>query len=43
MDPELPVYYMRVEIEILAGQENWQSFIDRLIKSRDLSVPERFY
>jgi tetraacyldisaccharide 4'-kinase len=43
MDPELPVYYMRVEIEILAGQENWQSFVDRLIKPRDLYAPERFY
>ena len=43
MDPELPVYYMRVEIEILAGQENWQSFVDRLIKPRNLSAPERFY
>ena len=43
MEPELPVYYMRVEIEILAGQENWQSFVDRLIKPRDLYAPERFY
>lgn len=43
MDPELPVYYMRVEIEILAGQENWQRFVNRLIKPRDLSAPERFY
>ena len=43
MDPELPVYYMRVEIEILAGQKNWQSFVDRLINPPDLSAPERFY
>ena len=32
MDPEVPLYYMRVEIEILAGQESWERFVDRLVK-----------
>lgn len=43
VEPEVPIYYLRVEIEILAGQENWDRLVDRLTVSRELPVPERVY
>jgi len=42
-NPEVPVYHMRVEIEILAGQESWERFVGRLTGRRQAMVPERFY
>ena len=42
-DPELPIYSMRVEIEILAGQENWERFVDRLTHDRPVLTPGRIY
>jgi len=30
LDPEVPIYYLRVEIEILRGQEQWEALIHRL-------------
>jgi tetraacyldisaccharide 4''-kinase len=43
LDPEVPLYYLRVEIEILAGQESWQRFVDRLTTRQDIMAPQRFY
>jgi tetraacyldisaccharide 4'-kinase len=43
VEPEVPIYYLRVEIEILAGQENWERLVDRLTVSRELPIPERVY
>jgi tetraacyldisaccharide 4'-kinase len=43
MNPEVPVYYMRVEIEILAGQETWERFVGRLTQLRGGLIPERCY
>jgi tetraacyldisaccharide 4'-kinase len=43
LEPEVPIYYLRVEIEILAGQENWQRFVDRLTTPQPVLAPERFY
>lgn len=43
IEPEVPIYYLRVEIEILAGQENWDRLVDRLTVSRELPIPERVY
>jgi len=43
VEPEVPIYYLRVEIEILAGQENWDRLVDRLTVSRDLPIPQRVY
>jgi tetraacyldisaccharide 4'-kinase len=43
MDPEVPIYYMRVEIEILAGQESWERFVSRLTQKRSFLTPERIY
>lgn len=43
LDPEVPVYYLRVEIEILAGQASWDRFVDRLTHPQPLIAPQRFY
>ena len=43
LEPEVPIYYLRVEIEILAGQESWQRFVDRLTIRRPVVAPQRFY
>ena len=43
MNPEIPVFYMRVEIEILAGQESWERFVSRLTEQREQLIPERCY
>ena len=40
---ELPVYFLRVEIEILSGQESWQGLINRICKPGPLLPPERFF
>lgn len=42
-NPEVPILYMRVEIEILSGQKNWTRFVDRLVRPRRILVPERIY
>jgi tetraacyldisaccharide 4'-kinase len=41
IDPEVPIYYLRVEIEILRGQEGWQRFLDRLVVNQPVIAPER--
>lgn len=43
--PELqvPIYYLRVEIDILSGHESWESLVDRICTSRAVMPPERFF
>lgn len=41
IDPEVPIYYLRVEIEILHGQEGWQRFLDRLVVNQPVIPPDR--
>jgi tetraacyldisaccharide 4'-kinase len=43
LNPEVPFLYMRVEIEILAGQEEWARFVDRLTRDQPVLAPERIY
>jgi len=43
LEPEVPIYYLRVEIEILAGQASWERFVNRLTGSQPVMAPERFY
>ncbi|MFZ4587723.1 MAG: tetraacyldisaccharide 4'-kinase, partial [Terrimicrobiaceae bacterium] len=43
MDPEVPIYYLRVEIEILAGQESWERFVGRLTQRHDVLAPQVSY
>jgi tetraacyldisaccharide 4'-kinase len=42
LDPEVPIYYLRVEIEILAGQETWVRFVERLTTKQEVIAPLRF-
>jgi tetraacyldisaccharide 4'-kinase len=43
LEPEVPVYYLRVEIEILAGQASWERFVERLTQRQPMMAPHRFY
>jgi len=43
INPEVPIYYLRVEIEILKGQESWQRFLDRLIVPQPVIAPARLF
>ncbi|MDX2082237.1 MAG: tetraacyldisaccharide 4'-kinase [Terrimicrobiaceae bacterium] len=36
LNPEVPIYYMRVQIEILAGQASWERFVNRLTSGADV-------
>jgi len=42
MDPEIPVYFMRVGIKILRGSKGWKNFIDRLTSPADTDTEEIF-
>ena len=42
LETELPIYYLRVEIEILAGQETWVRFVERLTTRQPVVAPLRF-
>ena len=39
--PEVPIYFLRVEIEIIAGQKNWDLLIAMLTQRREITAPER--
>jgi tetraacyldisaccharide 4'-kinase len=43
MNPEVPIYYLRVEIEILAGQGNWEKFVERLTRKSEPLAPQLAY
>jgi tetraacyldisaccharide 4'-kinase len=43
MNPEVPILYMRVEIEILAGQETWTRLVERLTQPGGYKIPARLY
>ena len=40
---EVPVYFLRVEIEILSGQETWEHCVARICKPQPMLSPERFF
>ena len=39
-DMELPIYFLRVEIEILSGHESWQQCVDRFCSPQPVMAPE---
>jgi hypothetical protein len=39
-DLELPVYFLRVEIEILSGHESWQQLVQRICSPPPIRKPE---
>jgi len=40
---DVPIYYLRVEIEILTGHESWQHLVDRICNPLPMMKPERFF
>lgn len=42
-DRKVPIYFLRVEIEILSGHESWEHCVARICKPQALLPPERFF
>src|SRR5881397_1008746 len=40
---EVPIFFLRVEIEILSGHETWEHCVARICKPQPLLTPERFF
>jgi tetraacyldisaccharide 4''-kinase len=40
---DVPIFFMRVEIEILSGHETWEQCVSRICKPQPLLTPERFF
>src|SRR6266849_4967948 len=40
---EVPIYFLRVEIEIVSGHESWEHCIARICKPQPMLSPERFF
>src|SRR5437867_5572803 len=40
---KVPIYFLRVEIEILSGHESWEHCVARICKPRPVLPPERFF
>ena len=40
---DVPIVFLRVEIEILSGHESWEKLVNRICKPQPLVAPERFY
>jgi len=42
-DVKVPIYFLRVEIKILSGQETWEHCVARICKPQPMLSPERFF
>ena len=42
-DVRVPIYFLRVEIEILSGHESWEHCVARICKPQPMLSPERFF
>ena len=40
---KVPIYFLRVEIEILSGHESWEHCVARICKPKTMLSPERFF
>jgi tetraacyldisaccharide 4'-kinase len=40
---DVPIYFLRVEIEILSGHESWEHCVGRICKPQPMLSPERFF
>src|SRR5213595_1014013 len=40
---DVPIYFLRVEIEILSGHESWEHCVARICKPQPILSPERFF
>jgi tetraacyldisaccharide 4'-kinase len=43
LKPEVPIYFLRVEIEILSGHESWEHCVARICQPQPVLSPERFF
>src|SRR5450432_1213445 len=41
--PEVPIYFLRVEILILSGHETWDHCVERICQPQPMLSPERFF
>ena len=41
--PEVPIYFLRVEIDILSGHESWEHCVARICQPQPMLSPERFF
>ncbi len=41
--PEVPIYFLRVEILILSGHESWEHCVARICQPQPMLSPERFF
>ena len=42
-DITVPIYFLRVEIQIISGQESWEHCVARICQPQPLLSPERFF
>ncbi|HXX43054.1 MAG TPA: tetraacyldisaccharide 4'-kinase [Chthoniobacterales bacterium] len=42
-DIKVPIYFLRVEIEIVSGHESWEHCVARICKPQPMLSPERFF
>jgi tetraacyldisaccharide 4'-kinase len=40
---KVPIYFLRVEIEIVTGHETWEHCVNRICKPQPMLSPERFF
>ena len=40
---KVPIYFLRVEIEILSGHESWEHCVARICQPQPILSPERFF
>ena len=40
---DVPIYYLRVEIEILSGQETWRECIERICSPQSVEAVNRLF
>jgi tetraacyldisaccharide 4'-kinase len=40
---KVPIYFLRVEIQILSGHESWEHCVARICKPQPIRSPERFF
>ncbi|CAN5516061.1 tetraacyldisaccharide 4'-kinase [soil metagenome] len=42
-NPQVPIFFLRVEIEILSGHESWDQCVARICQPQPMLSPERFF
>jgi tetraacyldisaccharide 4'-kinase len=41
--PQVPIFFLRVEIKILSGHESWEHCVARICQPQPMLTPERFF